>query len=198
MVTGMVGQSPKARRTRRALLDAARAELVETGELRMARVSRRAGVSVGLPFNHFGSRSGLLIAVIDDFHDALDESVLYRRFPGERWPDRERARVDAWVRFLHDDPLAVVVLTGMSGDGDVARAADERLRRAIAVGARNMAAGQADGDLPADRDPELLAAAALGAVHAQVRVALARDPRPSADDVFEECWAAVAGCVGLR
>jgi hypothetical protein len=60
-----------------------------------------------------------------------------------------------------------------------------------------MAAGQAAGDLPAGRDAEFMAAAALGAVHSIVDVALSRDPRPDRHSVFAECWAAVAGAVGL-
>lgn len=193
----MAGQTPKSERTRRTLLTAARQELIETGELRMADVATRAGVSEGLPFNHFGSRTGLLVAVLEEFHTRLDDAVIYQRFQGETWEARERQRVSAWIAFLYDDPLARVILTGLTGDADVARSGDEQLRRAIAVGARNMSAGQAAGDLPAGRDPEFMAAAALGAVHSIVRVALSRDPPPDQPTVFDECWAAVAGSVGL-
>ena len=63
--------------------------------------------------------------------------------------------------------------------------------------ANSMAGSEIDAaEAPPGRDPELMAAAALGAVHSIVHVALARDPRPEQEAVFEECWAAVSGGVG--
>jgi hypothetical protein len=67
-----------------------------------------------------------------------------------------------------------------------------------AVGARNMTQGQRDGEIPAGRDPEYLAAATIGGTNAVVAVCLTRDPRPPADAVIDQLWSFVSGAVGLR
>lgn len=182
--------------SRRRLLAAAIAELAEHGEIEVAAVARRAGASVGLPYRYFGSRSGLIAAVLADFHDRLDAAVMLRRFHGAHWLDREHTRLTAWVNFLYDDPLTPMALGRGTGDGQVAAAALEHLRRTIELGARNLAAAQRDGDLPADRDPDLLAAAVLGGVHTTVVTALTRSPRPDRAVLIRELWAFVAAAVG--
>ena len=181
---------------RQRLLTAAIDELVEQGDLEVAAVARRAGTSVGLPYRYFGSRSGLLGAVLTDFYDRLDDAVMVRKFPGDHWMDRERARLIAWVNFLYDDPLTLIALGRGTGDGQVAGIAQEHLRRAIALGTRNMAHGQRNGDVPADRDPSLLAAAVLGGVHITVVSALTAEPRPDRQAVIEELWRFIAGAIG--
>ena len=181
---------------RHRLLTAAIDELVEQGDLEVAAVARRAGTSVGLPYRYFGSRSGLLGAVLTDFYDRLDDAVMVRKFPGDHWMDRERARLIAWVNFLYDDPLTLIALGRGTGDGQVAGIAQEHLRRAIALGTRNMAHGQRNGDVPADRDPSLLAAAVLGGVHITVVSALTAEPRPDRQAVIAELWRFIAGAIG--
>ncbi|WP_433727557.1 TetR/AcrR family transcriptional regulator [Nocardia sp. CA-129566] len=189
------GLSRRGATARRRLLEAAHAELSETGELEVAAVARRAGVSVGLPYRYFGSRSGLLTAVITDFYDRLGETVTYAEFAGKDWREREHARVVAWVNFLYDDPLAPVAL-GRFGDAEAAGVERQRLQQAIEVGIRNMAQGQRQGAVPADRDPELLVAAVLGGVHMAVAVALTRSPRPDRAVVADQVWEFVAGATG--
>jgi AcrR family transcriptional regulator len=127
--------------------------MVRTGNIEVVDVARRAGVSVGLPYRYFGTRSGLVSAVISDFYDRLDEAVTNREFDGDTWYDRERARVTSWVDHLYDDPLAPVVLGRLGGDAETAGIETQRLHKAIELGARNIARGQRDGDLLPDRDP---------------------------------------------
>jgi AcrR family transcriptional regulator len=185
--------SARGSAARQRILAAAAEELAATGDVEVAAVARRAGVSVGLPYRYFGTRSGLMSAIISAFYDRLDEAVTDREFDGDTWHDRERARVTAWVSHLYDDPLAPVVLGRLGGDADTAGIETQRLHKAIERGARNIARGQRDGDLPADRDPELLVAAVLGGVHTAVAVALTRTPRPDRARVAAELWAFVAG-----
>jgi AcrR family transcriptional regulator len=180
---------------RQKLLTAAIDELVEHGDLEVAAVARRAGTSVGLPYRYFGNRSGLLGAVLTDFYDRLDEAVMLRKFPGEHWLDRERARLIAWVNFLYDDPLTPIALGRGTGDAEVAGVALGHLHRAIELGTRNMAHGQRTGDVPADRDPALLAAAVLGGVHITVVSALTAQPRPDRQTVIAELSRFIAGAV---
>ena len=181
---------------RQRLLTAAIDELVENGDLEVAAVARRAGSSVGLPYRYFGSRSGLLGAVLTDFYDRLDDAVMERKFPGDHWMDREYARLVAWVNFLYDDPLTPLALGRGTGDGEVAGIAQEHLRRAISLGTRNMAHGQRNGDVPADRDPALLAAAVLGGVHITVVSALTAERRPDRQAVIAELWRFISGAIG--
>jgi AcrR family transcriptional regulator len=185
--------SARGSAARQRILHAAAEEMVATGDIEVAAVARRAGVSVGLPYRYFGTRSGLVSAVISDFYDRLDEAVTNREFDGDTWYDRERARVTTWVDHLYDDPLAPVVLGRLGGDAETAGIETQRLHKAIELGARNIARGQRDGDLLPNRDPELLVAAILGGVHMAVAVVLTRTPRPDRSRVAAELWAFVAG-----
>lgn len=194
----MTTRAPRAAAAQERLLRAAAEELVATGDLEVAAVARRAGVSVGLPYHYFGTRSGLLIAVVNDFYDRLGAACALRVYDAPTWAAREQQRIRDWVRFLYDEPLAPVVLAGLTGDGQVAAAQSRMLQRLVELGARNIAQGQRDGEIVADRDPEMLAAATLGGTHAIAAVALGRKRRPPARAVIEQVWAFNAGAVGLR
>lgn len=182
---------------RERLLRAAAAELDETGELDVAAVSRRAGVSAGLPYRYFGTRSGLLIAILDDFYQLLGDGAAFRAYDAPTWAERERRRIHDWVTALYADPLAPLVLGGLVGDAEVAAANTRHLHLLIELGARNIAHAQRAGELPAGRDPEFLAAATLGGTNATLSIALTRTPRPPADEVIAELWAVVRGAGGL-
>jgi AcrR family transcriptional regulator len=179
------------------ILTAARAELAVAGDVEVAAIARRAGVSVGLPFRYFGSRSGLLVAVINDFYDRLEQATdeLGRE---ATWEERERRRVTDYVGFLYTEPLAPVVLTRAVGDAEAAAIGFVRLQRAIEVGARNIAAAQRTGELPADRDPELMVAAMLGGIQTAMASALARQPRPDQAELAAELWAFVRAASGVE
>ena len=174
--------------TRERILVAAAEVLAEHGELEVALVAERAGVSDGLPYRYFGNRSGLVSAVVEDFHLRLAVAAVYADFEGATWQEREQQRVAAWVHFLFRDPLSPVMLAGLGGDAVVASSWQHRLSLAIEVGARNIAAGQRAGDLPDDNDPRLLAAVVLGGVQSAVAVALATRPRPSERSVRDALW----------
>jgi AcrR family transcriptional regulator len=63
--------------TRGRLLESARNELVERqGVLEVDSVARRAGVSVGLIYRHFGSKAGLVGAVVQAFYDRFEDEVI--------------------------------------------------------------------------------------------------------------------------
>jgi AcrR family transcriptional regulator len=189
---------PRGAASRDKLLDAAREVLVATGELEVAAVARRAGVSAGLPYRYFGTRSGLLTAVVEQFYDKLGEACALREYDAPTWAGREQQRIRDWVVYLYTEPLAPVVLGGLTGDGEVASVHTRLLHELIKLGSHNIARGQRDGELPGDRDPEMLAAATLGGLHAVAAVALARVPRPPAETVIDQVWAFIAGAVGLR
>ena len=182
---------------RQRLVEAATAELADTGSFEVAAVARRAGVSAGLPYRYFGTRTGLLVAVVDAFYQRFCDAIALRHYDAPTWAGRERQRITDWVDFLYREPVAPVILAGL-GEGELATARGRWLQEMSAVGARNMAQGQRDGEIPAGRDPEYLAAATIGGTNAVVAVCLTRDPRPPADAVTDQLWSFVSGAVGLR
>lgn len=188
---------PRGAAARAKLLRAAAEELGETGQLEVAAVARRAGVSAGLPYRYFGTRSGLLIAVLDAFYERLADAAALRTYEAPTWVDRERQRIRDWVAALYAEPLAPLVLGGLGGDAEVAAANTRHLHLLIELGARNIARAQRTGELPADRDPEFLAAATLGGINTMLSVALTRASRPPVDDMIAELWTVVRGAVGL-
>lgn len=182
---------------RERLVEAASAELANTGSFEVAAVAKRAGVSTGLPYRYFGTRTGLLVAVVDAFYERFCDAIALRAYDAPTWAQRERQRITDWVEFLYREPVAPAVLAGL-GEGELATARARWLQEMTKIGARNMAQAQRDGEIPADRDPEYLAAATLGGTNAVVAVCLTRDPRPPAHAVIEQLWAFVSGAVGLR
>lgn len=192
-----MGKTVRGNAARENLLQAAADELREAGELEVAAVARRAGVSTGLPYRYFGTRTGLLIAVLESFYDRLCDAAALREYTETTWAAREKHRIRDWVGFLYGEPLAPIVLGGLVGDSEVATAHTGRLNMLIELGARNIARAQQQGEIPADRDPEYLAAATLGGTNAVVSVALTRTPRPTPESVIDELWAFVSGAVGL-
>jgi AcrR family transcriptional regulator len=179
------------------LVEAATQELAQTGSFEVAAVARRAGVSAGLPYRYFGTRTGLLVAVVDAFYQRFYDTIALRDYDAPTWAERERQRITDWVHFLYGEPVAPVILAGL-GEGELATARGRWLQEMSKVGARNMAQGQRDGEIPGDRDPEYLAAATLGGTNAVVAVCLTRDPRPPAADVVDQLWSFVSGAVALR
>ena len=190
--------SARGEQSRQRILRAATEVLAETGELEVASVALRAKVSDGLPYRYFGTKSGLLSAVVDDFQQRLAKAVVYRDFVGATWQQREQQRVSAWVRFLFSEPVAPVMLAGLGGDATVAASWQQRLSLAVEMGARNITRGRRDGDLPAGADPTILATAVLGGVQAGVAAALASKPRPDQAKVARSLWHFVRGAVEYK
>jgi len=74
--------------TRSRLLEAAASELVERdGQLEVASVAARADVSVGLLYRYFGSKAGLVRAVVEDFYDRLFAETSRARELAASYPD---------------------------------------------------------------------------------------------------------------
>ncbi|WP_063792132.1 TetR/AcrR family transcriptional regulator [Nonomuraea pusilla] len=188
--------SARAEATRHKLLEAAAAELIETGDVEVAAVARRAGVSVGLPYRYFETRSGLMSALLGDFYDRLVADTVLTGFEGETWLDRWRAQVVTWVERVYRDPLAPVVLGRMVGDAQVAAMEARCFSQVVELGVKHVAAGQAEGALAPGRDPELLASGVVGGMRAIFTVVLERDPRPALDEVVREVWAFTVAALG--
>lgn len=181
------------------LVEAARAELVATdGELEVARVAARAGVSAGLPYHYFATKAGLLRAVVERFYDAYDAAVMAPNpWPGASWRDRERERTRRFVDFHLDAPLAPVLLVHLARDRSVADAEARRLAADIDRAAANIRSGQRDGELPAHLDADLAAAMTLGGLRQALSHALSASDPLDREHLRSSLWTSVAGVLGL-
>lgn len=198
----MTEQKPRKRRSpreaRSLIVEAARASLLEgAGDLEMAEVARRAGVSEGLAYYHFGNKSGLLNAVVRDFYERLDEAVLAIPYEGASWKEREKARTYEFVRLMYEDPVASVVVNVVRADPAFAADEAERRRRLNALGARNIAAAQRAGEIDSAQDPGLLIALILGGVTAGVSHALVSKPPLALASAQKDVWSFVERAAGI-
>ncbi|MBX3445456.1 MAG: TetR/AcrR family transcriptional regulator [Parvibaculaceae bacterium] len=186
------------REARRLIVDAARRELLDgAGDLEMTEVAKRAGVSEGLAYYHFGNKAGLLNAVVKDFYERLDEAVLAIPYEGASWRERERARTQEFVRLVYEDPVAPLVVDVVRADPGFASEERERRRRLNLLGARNIAEAQRAGEIDMSLDPALLVSMILGGVTAGINHALsARPPLPLAQ-AQQEIWSFVLRAAGL-
>lgn len=199
----MSTESPLTRRgaaTRERLLRAAETELTERdGTLEVASVAARAEVSVGLLYRYFGSKAGLVAAVVDSFYDRLHAEVADTDpAPDSDWASRERARLELSVAFHYREPLAAVVLSRLSREPEVAGVEFRRLERLMEDAARNVTAGQRRGEIPADLDPRTVGAMLIGGFRVAMGEALTRRRRPEPDALVEELWRFVVNGVRFQ
>lgn len=185
---------------REALLRAATDELIERrGVLEVGPVAARAGVSVGLIYRHFGSKAGLLAAVVGDFYVRFDAEVLdVDPAPGAGWGERERRRTEMAVDFHYDDPLAPIVLARMARDPEVAAVEARHLRLQVARGTRNVMRGQRDGEIPEEIDAGIAAAMTLGGVRQALIEVLSRREPPPRERVADQLWRLVVAAVRVK
>ncbi len=169
------------------------------GDFEMAWVAKAAGVSQGLAYHHFGSKEGLLSALVHEFYDRAEAAVLMARLEDfTHWEERERERVRLYIEFLLADPLGVTVITRLAGTPAVAAAEAERWDRLVTEGARNIAEGQASGVVTAAQEPTLLAAMVLGAVRSAVAREFSKTQPDQPDPLSRAIWAFIRTGLGLE
>lgn len=185
--------------TRRKLLDCASALLVEgNGVFEISTVASRANISVGLSYHYFGSKTGLIAAVVEDFYDRYDAAVMdVNPLPGAAWPERERARVKRVVDFHYLEPLAPIILSRLGREPEVAAVEVRRIDRQVKLGTTNVLAAQKVGLIPKYLDANLLVAMMMGGLHQALGSALARNPRPRKTWLINEIWSSIAALARL-
>lgn len=189
----------KAPGTRDRLLTAARTELVaHNGDLELARVAKRAGVSDGLTYYHFKNKAGLLEALVADFYREMDDRALAVYFEGKTWVERERQRVYAMVDFFYNDPVALLVATRLRSEPSLVAADVARTARINDLGAKNIAQAQRDGEIDATYDPLLLVSMIVAGVIEGVRTALGTTPPIPMATAQQEIWSFVARAAGVN
>jgi AcrR family transcriptional regulator len=200
VMTAALPRTPKGWATRQRLLACARdIAIANDGHLEVAWVADAAGVVPSLVNRYFGSRAGLVSAVIEDFFERLHAEVLDLDLDDQgTWAQHERIRLENGVRFHYTDPAAVVLYTGLSREPDVAATENRHIARVVKHAAASIRRGQQRGELPASVDPELAGAAMFGAMQRVMVAALTRRPRPRPERVIEVLWRQIAAAVEIE
>lgn len=143
--------------------------------MELAAVAARAGVSPGLPYRYFQSKSALLVAVVEEFFDDLDEAVYRPAFEDESndWWEREKVRIRKMVEFFYDQPLGRYVVSQLAGDAATVASQQERLTRQARGASANVRTGQRLGRVPKHIDADLSGPLLMGGVYEAIRSALA-------------------------
>jgi len=185
--------------TRKRLVGAAQEELIQgQGHLEMQAVARRAQVSVGLAYHHFGSKAGLIAAVVEEFYSRLDAAAFDgAKLSSEAWAARERERIEAYVAFHYDHPFAPLVIGPLSRAPEVLDVEIAFTNRQLAAGARMLKAAQRDGIVPDDMDPHLTIALMIGGIRQALIGALMSQRRPDPGKLTNEIWVFIAGALRL-
>jgi AcrR family transcriptional regulator len=189
----------KGAATRARLLRAARALAIASGgHFEIADVARAAGVVPSLVHRYFGSKAGLVAALVDDFFDRFQAEVLDLDLDAAGdWAQHERARLEAGVRFHYREPFAVVLYGALAREPEVARREADRTAAVVRRAARSVRKAQKAGELPVGVDPGLAGAAMFGAMRQVMVEALGRRPRPSPERVIDVLWRQVAASVRI-
>ncbi|KRA40221.1 TetR/AcrR family transcriptional regulator [Devosia sp. Root635] len=185
--------------TRKTLIAAAQQELIEGGgQLEMQGVARRARVSVGLAYHHFGSKAGLIAAVVEDFYARLDDVAFAgAKLVSSSFTDRERERIGVYLDFHYTHPFAPIVMGALSRAPEVLAVEAEFTGRQLASGARMLQAAQRDGLLPDDIDPRLTIALMIGGIRQALIGALASETRPDPEKLTDDIWRFIAAALRL-
>jgi AcrR family transcriptional regulator len=181
------------------LIRAAQDELIHGGGLlEMQAVARRAKVSVGLAYHHFGSKAGLIAAVVEAFYDRLEETAFNpSKLTSSSWAGREKERIAAYISFHYDHPFAPLVVGPLSRAAEVLDVELAFTKRQLAAGAYNLRAGQRAGVISADLDPRLTIALVIGGIRQALIGALAKAQRPDRKALTEKIWIFIAGALRL-
>lgn len=182
-------------RTRRAILAAARSHFAAHGfdDTTMAGVAKDAGVSGPTVAFHFGSKVGLLAAVIGDYYDELlvriDAVIDAPSSPA----DRLRAFARFWMGGQEDAFELFAVFSAKagwkSGDSEIVVAMRENNRRVTRVLERLVDDLKADGTLRADVSTRLLRDAFFGTCEhiwrGRLHTSRPWNPDRAADDLLD-------------
>jgi AcrR family transcriptional regulator len=199
VVTTAEPRTQKGRATRERLLACARdIAIANDGHIEIAWVAEAAGVVPSLVNRYFGSRAGLVSALLDDFFERLRVEVLGLNLDDlGTWLQHERIRLEKGVHFHYTDPAAVVIYTRLSREPEVALTENRHIEEIVKHTAANIRRGQKRGELSSSVDPELAGAAMFGAMQRVMVTALSRTPLPRPDHIVDVLWRQIAAAVDI-
>ena len=158
------------------------------GNFELRHVARRAGVSVGLTYHRFGSKAGLVAAVVDRFYDEIQAVISLAGVTEQDWAGREQLRLSRLIGFLYANPLAGIIISTLSREPEVAAVESARWSELITLTASNIRKGQQRDQLPQQYEAEILSALICGGVRHAVGHALAASPRPGQGELTRQIW----------
>lgn len=181
------------------LLEAAEQELIANdGHMEMSAVAKRAGVSVGLAYHHFGSKTGLIAAVIDRFYGPIREIALGDAIDsGMAWGAREKARTAALIDYFYDHPLAPLVAGRLAREPEVRDIEEAHMASLLKEGARNIQQGQRQGVVAPDLEPGMTVAMLMGGMRLVIDRAVLAPVKPAKDQLLDQLWHLCRGALQL-
>ncbi|MBL8629310.1 MAG: TetR/AcrR family transcriptional regulator [Rhodospirillaceae bacterium] len=185
----MATRAERAERSRTNLISAATAALIAgNGDFELQEIARRARVSVGLAYHRFGSKAGLIAAVVDHFYDEIEKAMDLGDFHYKDWAVRERERLSRLIDFLYSHKLTEVIISKLARDPEVAAVETKRWKDLTAISARNIIKSQERGQVPRILNASILSAMISGAVRHALSEALTASPRPSKAELSQSLW----------
>lgn len=182
------------------LVRAAEAELIANhGHLEMSAVAKRASASVGLAYHHFGSKTGLVAAVVERFYEPIREIAFGDKIPlNLEWGEREKARAKALIDHFYDHPLAPLIAGRLAREPEVLDIERAHMDALLDAGARNISQGQKLGVVHPDLAPEATVAMLMGGLRLAIDRAILAEKRPAREALLAQIWQLCQGALHLR
>lgn len=181
-----------------AILNAAEACLIEgDGAFEMRAVTNRVGVSEGLVYHYYTSKSGLMTAIVKRYYDRYSDVANRHVDRSVPWLDREEARLRAVVQFLYADPLTPIILGGLSRLPEAARVEMENRRTIAERSIYNIQSGQDQGVIPDWVNASIAGPATIGAMDQAVMHALSQVVPLPQHIVATEIWRIICAILAI-
>ena len=160
-------------------------------------ITQLAGVSAPTLYHHFGSKAGLIAAVVEDFYLQLDEAAFAgAKLAAGSWAGRERERIGIYIRFHYSHPFAPLVIGPLSRAPEVLDVEADFSKRVLAGGARMLEVARHDGLVP-DIDPQLTIALMSGGIRQALIGALSNENRPDPEKLTNDIWRFISAALRL-
>ncbi|MDV2079912.1 TetR/AcrR family transcriptional regulator [Marinobacter xestospongiae] len=186
--------------TYQRLITAAQRELIaNNGHMEISAVAKRAEVSAGLTYHHFGSKTGLVAAVVDQFYEPLREIALGDGIPVDlEWRERERTRTKAIIEYFYSHPLSPLIAGRLAREPEVLDIERAHMEALLVEGARNIAQGQKLGLISPDLNPNIVVAMLMGGLRLAIDQAVLAEERPSSSDLLAQVWRLTSHALDLE
>lgn len=183
----------------KGLIKATEIELAKgNGYCEIQAVAKRAGVSVGLVYHYFGSKGGLLAAVVEAFYaPMMDVEFGVEGLANTDWLTQERARAQAYINYHYRHPMAFLITHTLSQTPEILDVEAAFLTHQLHEGARNLRAAKREGIINHGLDPDITVALIHGGIKQALHQALATSPRPEPEILCEKIWLFISSALGL-
>jgi TetR/AcrR family transcriptional regulator, acrAB operon repressor len=164
-------KAEQSQRTRRRLVESATALFARKGyrDASIQEIADESGISRGSIFWHFGSKEGLLWAVLEELFARWEKELLVPKVGDATGIEAVRRSLDAYRAFLEGEPEAirlfhVLMFEALGPRPDLAGEYARLLRHFKTFGAAWIALGVEAGEVRPDVDPHAISVAIVGAL----------------------------------